>query len=265
MNIYRYELKSLLKSTLIWSGSMIFLSFIYFSVYGSISEDIMDFKSLLEGYPESVRAMLGVSLDNIASILGFYSMILTFVVLCGGIQGMIYGTSILSKENREKTADFLLVKPVSRTAIVTSKICAALSMLIFTSIIYYVGVFIIANIVKTTDYSNKMFFMMNLTVLLIQVIFFAIGLFVSVLIPRLKSVLPISLGIVFGLYILGAVIAKDKEDVTRYISPFRYVNYSDLLNTGKYEIRYFITAIIIILVSIIASYFIYIKRDIHAV
>lgn len=265
MNVYRYELKSLLKSALIWSFSMIFLSFIYFLVYGSISEDIMDFKSLLEQYPESVRAMLGVSLDNITSILGFYSMILTFVVLCGGIQGMIYGTSILSKEYREKTADFLLVKPIKRTAIVTSKICAGLTMLALTGIIYYTGVFLIANSVKTTTYSNKLFFMMNLTVLLIQVIFFAIGLLVSVLIPKLKSVLPISLGVVFGLYILGAVIAKDKEDVTRFISPFRYVNYTDLIHTGEYELKYFITALVIILISLITSYFIYTKRDIHAV
>ncbi len=265
MNVYRYELRSLLKSALIWSFSMIFLSFIYFSIYGSISEDIMSFKSMFQRYPESVRAMLGVSLDNLASILGFYSMILTFVVLCGGIQGMIYGASILSKEHREKTADFLLVKPMKRTAIVTSKLCAGLTMLTLTTVIYYLGVFIIANIVKTTDYSNKIFFMMNITVLLIQVIFFAIGLIVSVLLPRLKSILPISLGIVFGLYILGAILATDKEDVTRFISPFRYVNFSDLLNTGEYEIKYLITALVIIIVSIVASYFIYTKRDIHAV
>jgi len=178
---------------------------------------------------------------------------------------MNYGLSTLSKESRERTADFLLVKPVSRAAIVTSKLLAVLTMLFATDVLYYLGASITANIVKTADYSVRLFFMVTLTLLFIQLIFFALGVFISVFFKKLNSVLPISLGVVFGLYILGAVLVTDKNDVARFISPFQYFNIPYIINNAGYELQYIITGAIIVAVTIAASYIIYVKKDIHAV
>lgn len=265
MNMYLHELKSLRKSTIIWTCSMIALAAIYLSVYSGVAKDAAGFKEILSGYPASIRAMLGVSLDNIASILGFYSMVFAFIPLCGAIQAMNLGVSILTKEARERTADFLLVKPVSRTAIVSAKLLAALTMLLATNVLYYTAVSILASIVKTSDYSVRLFFMINLTLLFIQLIFLAIGVVVSVSFTNLKSVLPISLGVVFGLYIIGALIATGKDDVARYISPFKYFDISYIIKNGSYEVTYLITGAVIVIVAIAASYFIYTRKDIHAV
>ena len=265
MNMYLHELKSLRKTTIIWTCAIIALAVIYFSVYTGIAKDAADFKALLSGYPASIRAMLGISLDNITTILGFYSMIFSFITLCGAIQAMIYGTSILSKESRERTADFLLVKPVSRSSIVSFKLLAALTMLLATDVLYYASASTVANAVKTSDYSSKLFFMISLTLLFIQLIFLAIGIVVSVIIPKLKSVLPVSLGLVFAFYILGAVIATGENDTARFISPFKYFNLSYILNNERYETPYLIVGAVIVVVAIAASYIIYLKKDIHAV
>lgn len=157
MNMFWHELNSLRKSTILWTCTLIALAGIYFSVYPAIANDAADFKRLLGGYPASVRAILGISLDSITSLLGFYSMIFTFITLCGAIQAMNLGVSILSKETRERTADFLLVKPVSRSAIVSSKLLAALTMLIITNVIYYAAASILAAMVKTADFSVTLF------------------------------------------------------------------------------------------------------------
>lgn len=265
MNMYLHELKSLRKSTIMWICAMIALVIIYFSLYTSLAKDAADFKKLLGAYPASVRAMLGISLDNITSILGFYSMIFSFITLCGAIQAMNIGVSILSKESRERTADFLLVKPVSRAAIVSSKLLAALTMLLVTNVIYYAGASMVANIVKTSNYSNKLFFMISLTLLFIQLIFLAIGVFVSVFFTKLKSVLPISLGVVFGFYIIGALIATGKSDGARFISPFKYFDIAYIIKNASYEVSYLITGAVIVIAAIVASYIIYTKKDIHAV
>jgi len=265
MNMYLHELKSLRKSTILWAGSMIAIAVLYFSVYSGMVKDAADFRNLLAGYPASIRAMLGISLDNITSILGFYSMIFSFVAICGAIQAMNYGLSTLSKESRERTADFLLVKPVSRVSIVTSKLLAVLTMLLVTDALYYVGASITVNIVKTADYSVKLFFMVSLTLLFIQLIFFALGVFISVFFKKLNSVLPISLGVVFGLYILGSVLVTDKNDVARIISPFQYFNIPYILNNSGYELPYVIAGAALVAVTIGASYIIYVKKDIHAV
>ena len=265
MNMYLHELKSLRKSTIIWAISMIALAVIYFSVYTGIVKDAESFRNLLAGYPAEIRAMLGISLDSITTILGFYSMIFSFVAICGAIQAMNYGLSALSKEARERTADFLLVKPVSRTAIVSSKLFAALTMLLATDMLYFSGAFISANIVKTSDYSFKLFFMVSLTLLFIQLIFFALGVLISVFFKKLRSVLPISLGIVFGLYILGAVLVTSQDDAARFLSPFQYFNIGYILKNARYESTYMLTGAVIIAAAITASYIIYVRKDIHAV
>ncbi|PKM71664.1 MAG: ABC transporter permease [Firmicutes bacterium HGW-Firmicutes-16] len=265
MNMYLHELKSLGKSTLIWACSILAIAVIYFSLYPGIVKDAADFKSLLSGYPAEIRAMLGISLDNITTILGYYSMIFSFVAICGAIQATNYGLSTLSKEARERTADFLLVKPVSRASIVTSKLLAALTMLLATNVLYFIGAFVTANLVKTSDYNVKLFFLVSLTLLFLQLIFFALGAFISVFFKKLKSVLPISLGVVFGLYILGAVLVTGEDDVARFISPFQYFNIGYILNNAGYESTYMITGALIVAVTIAASYIIYVKKDIHAV
>ncbi|MHB8064897.1 MAG: ABC transporter permease subunit [Ruminiclostridium sp.] len=265
MNMYLHEIKSLRKSTIIWTCSMIALALIYFSVYTGIASDAADFKKLLGGYPASVRAMLGISLDNITTILGFYSMVFSFISLCAAIQAMNLGLSIISKESRERTADFLLVKPVSRQTIVTAKLLASLTTLIATDVLYYIAVSIMASIVKTSDYSNRLFFMINLTIFFIQLIFLAVGLVVSVFFTKLKSVLPISLGLVFGFFIIGAIIATGKNDAARFVSPFKYFDINYIINNASYEAPYLIVGASIIVMAIALSYLIYTKKDIHAV
>jgi ABC-2 type transport system permease protein len=244
---------------------MIALALLYFSIYPSIANEVEDFKKLLGNYPASVRAMLGISLDNITSLLGFYSMVFSFVTLCGTIQAMNLGVSILSKEARERTADFLLVKPVSRPEIVSAKLLAALTILLASNVFYNAASFAIASIVKTSDFSSKVFFLINLTMFFIQLIFLAIGVVVSVFFKKLKSVLPLSLGTVFGFYIIGALIATGKDDAARFISPFKYFDISYVIKNAGYEIPYLITGAVIVTLSIAASFIIYSKKDIHAV
>lgn len=266
MNMFLHELKSLRKSAFIWTCSLIGLAALFLSIYPSMASDAADFKKLLSNYPPSVRAMLGINLDYITSILGFYSMIFSFIILCGAIQAMNMGVSIISKESRERTADFLLVKPVSRSAIVTAKLLAAFATILATDIVFLASTSIIANIVKTSDFSGKLFFMINLTLFFVQLIFLAIGVLISVFFKKLRSVLPISLGVVIGLYMIGALISTGKDDdAARFLSPFKYFDITYIIKNASYETAYLVISAIIIVVSIAASYVIYIKKDIHAV
>lgn len=263
MNIFLYELKSLRKATLIWTLSLIALAALYFSMYSGVEKDAAGFRELLGNYPASVRAMLGISLDTVTSLLGFYSMVLSFITLCGAIQAMIFGVSVLSREILGRTADFLLVKPVSRAAIVNAKILAALTMILATDLLYYAAVIIFANSVKP-NYDHKLFLMMNATLLFIQLIFLALGVTVSVIVPRLKATLPVSLGTVFGFYFIGALIAAEQNDLARFISPFKYFDTLYIMKNGSYESPYLLAGLGIVIAATAASYLIFLQKDIYA-
>lgn len=265
MNIYWHELKALRKSTIVWTLSLAAIIIFFMSVYPSFTKDVEDFTKMLEGYPEPVRKAIGLDISNVFSLLGFYSYCLVYITLCAAIQAMNLGTSILSKEAREKTADFLMTKPVTRSKIMTSKILAAFTSLVFTDMIYFVVAFSIATSVATEDFSSQVFFMISITILFTQLIFFAIGLFLSVILSKIKSVLTVSLGTVFTFFIISIIVSTTEDDIKRYFTPFKYFDTAYIMEKSSYEMSFLLVGVAIVIAAITASYFLFIKKDIHAV
>lgn len=265
MNMFLHELKAYRNFTITWTLALVALVILFLSMFPSISREAEEFKKLMEGFPEAVRMALGFSVENIGSILGFYSYIFLYISLVGAIQAMILGTSIVSKEVREKTADFLLTKPVTRTRVMTYKILAAFTSLVITNVFYLGGATMMASLVETQEYSTKIFVLLSLTLFFLQLIFLALGIIVSVVVPKIKSVLPISLGTVFAFFIIGALASSTRDDALRYITPFKYFDFAYIVQNSSYESSFMIVAMGFIAIAITASYFIYAKRDIRTV
>lgn len=265
MNMFLHELAAYRKSTIIWTCSLITLVVLFLAMFPAFSKEAEAFKEIMKGFPEPVRKAMGFSVDSMSSILGFYSYMFLYTTLCGAIQAMNLGTSIISKESREKTADFLLTKPVTRRSIMTSKLMAALSCLVITNVAYLVVTSIMVSVVSTKEYSYKIFFMISITLFFVQLMFLALGIIISVVMPRIKSVLPISLGTVFTFFIIGMFAATSGDDAMRYITPFKYFSTNYIMKNSAYEVSFIIIEIGFIVSAITASYFVYSKKDIHAV
>lgn len=265
MNIFIHELKANRKSTIIWSISLVALVVLFMTIYPAFAKDTEEFTKIMAGYPEAIRNAFGINLGNFFTILGFYCFPFTFITLFGAIQGMNLGTAIVSKEVREKTADFLLTKPVTRTTVLTAKLLAATASLVITNIVYLAGGLLMANQVKTEDFSIKLFILISLTMFFIQLIFLALGLIISVIIPKIKSVLSVSLSTVFAFYFLGMFSDTTGEEAKRYITPFKYFDTTYIMKHSSYETSFLIAGAVIIILAIAGSYFVYTKKDIHAV
>ncbi|MFF3022282.1 ABC transporter permease subunit [Gottfriedia sp. NPDC057948] len=265
MNIFLHELKAYRKSTFIWTASLMAIVVFFLSLFPAIAKDYVQFSKVLEGYPEGVRKALGLEIESFGNVLGFYSYVFIYISLCGAIQAMILGTSIISKEVREKTADFLLTKPVTRIKVITSKIFAGVVSLAITNVFYLVATIMMAQHVKTAEYSSKSIILLSVSLYITQLLFFGIGILVSVVFPKIKAVLSISLAIVFGFFVVGMVVATDESNAKRFLSPFKYFEPKYIIAHSKFESNFLFASIGIILVSIIVSYMIYKKRDIHAV
>lgn len=265
MNIFFHELKAYRKSTIVWSISLVLVVALLMSLFPAFTKDVAEFKKLLEGYPEPVRKALGMNLNTLFSILGFYCYLLTFITLCGAIQAMNIGTSIVSKEVREKTADFLLTKPVTRRQILTVKLLAAIVSLLITNIIYFAAASFMVFQVKTDDFSFKTFILLSLTIFFVQVMFLSLGIIFSVTLRKIKSVISISLPTVFAFEFITMLITTADEKVSRYFSPLSYFDTAYIMERSKYEASFLIVEAAIIIVAVTVSYFIYSKKDIHAV
>ncbi len=265
MNIFLYELKAYRKSTIIWTAALAFICIFYLSVYPTFSSDAEEVKLLFSGFPPEVLAAFGFNIDTFFSVLGFYSSVFGYILLCGAIQGMNLGLSIISKESRNKTADFLLSKPVARTKVLTGKIAAVVISIVFTNVVYLIVSTLTALYVKSGDFSVNILILISLTLFFIQLIFAALGILIAVISKKIKSVISVSLAVVFCFFIMGMLTALIEDEIIRYLTPFKYFDFNYIINNSGYEIFYVLLSLAIIVVSIGASYIIYVKKDIPSV
>ncbi|CEG26421.1 ABC transporter permease subunit [Bacillus sp. B-jedd] len=262
MNIYLHELRANRKSTILWTLSMIGLVLLFLLMFPSFSREAEEFKLVLEGFPVAVKKAVGLSLETITTLLGFYSYVFLYVTLCGAIQAMNLGLSIVSKEARIKTAEFLLSKPVTRTEVITSKLLAALTILVLTNIVFMAAAAAIASMVASESFSLKLFLMISLTMFFLQVIFLTLGTLISSFAPKIKSVLSVSLGTVFALFIIGMFASVTDDHTLKYASPFKYFDPAEIVKNSSYDGRFLGLSIGIALAATAASYVIFAKQDI---
>jgi ABC-2 type transport system permease protein len=264
MNIFLHELRAYRKSIIIWACSMAAVAVMYILIFTSLAGDIESFKNVMKSLPEVVRKLLSIYVDSISTLEGFYSFVFVYIVLCGAIQAMNLGVSIVSKEVREKTADFLLTKPVSRKKILTCKLLAALASLVLTNVLY-LAITIPMTFTVKSDFSMKIFLMISATLFFVQLMFISLGVIVSVLAGKIKSVIAISLSTVFGFFIVNMLGSVIGEKAVRYMTPFKYFDLAYIVKNAAYETSYIIVGLIFVIAAIAASYLVYVKKDIHAV
>lgn len=262
MNIYLHELKVYRKSTIIWTLALVAVILLFINLFPIFAGEARLMEKVLENFPEEFKKAFGIYDFDFSTLLGFYGYIFSFILLSGAIQAMNLGVGILSVEVSQGTADFLLSKPIPRTTVVTSKLLAAITSVAITNIFYLIAAYISVEVILSGVYDKKIFFMMSITLFFVQLIFIALGLFISVVVKKIKSVLSISLSVVFGFYILemfGSIIGEDKM---KYLTPFKYFDLQYVIKHGKYEIRFIVLSIVLIGTAIIGSYILYSRKDI---
>jgi ABC-2 type transport system permease protein len=265
MNVYRHEFRANFKSMITWIISLGSIVAMFMCFFPMLKADMDNFLKLMDNFPPVMKAMMGIVVANFATTLGYYSFIFTYSSLFAAIQAMNLGVGIVSKEEREKTADFLMTKPVSRVKILTAKLLSVLTVLVITNIIYTLISFAFVSGMADGDYDTKKFVLMNASLFFIQLVFFSIGLVISVTAKKIKSVLPISLGLVFGFFAISAFAVTAANDKLRYLTPFQYFKAEYILAEGHYENVYAFVGLFIVLAGIAASYLLYKRRDIHSV
>ena len=141
INIFRQELRMLFKSVITWSVSIVALIGVFGSLYSGFAADAELLNQMMAKFPPQLLAAFGMTGVDLSTVPGYFGLIFLFVQICLAIQAANYGFSLVSIEEREWTADFLLAKPVGRTQILTSKLLAAVSALAITEIVLWISTF----------------------------------------------------------------------------------------------------------------------------
>lgn len=238
MNIFFHEFRHYLKSSLYYLLGMILTATVYFSFYPMFSSDVANFLKLMQNFPPEMQQALGLDFLNLSSILGYYSFMMVFIALVAAVWTMNLGVSILSREEREKTADFLFTRPASRMKIVASKLAAALSLIVLNNLVYFPAAWLILTLISGGTFGLKTFILLNLSLLFLELFFLSLGFLIGVFLRRIKSTISLSLGAVFGLFAIGAFGVTESDDPLRFLAPFKYFDSNHILVKGSVEWLY---------------------------
>lgn len=265
MNIFSQEFKMQLKSLLSYTIGILLTFYLFVSLFNIISADTAILDAILANFPKEFKAAFGFADVSLSEINGYLSFLYSYVILIGAVYSMKLSVTVLSEETRAKTADFLLSKPVQRYQIVTAKLSAVLLSLIVQNILVFCLCLPAAWIVDASQINLKFFILLSGSMFLVQLFFVGIGIFVSVLLKKIKSVMPITLGVVFMFYIIEMINQSLMEQKLTYFSPFSYFRGSELLSNLHFDLKYVVLDLTIFIILLLMSYGIYQRKDIHAV
>lgn len=264
MNIIKHELRLYLKSTITWILSLIGVMIMFVSIFPAFKGSIGAMNTVLESFPEALKKMLGLTSMDMSNVIGFFGFMFMYITLIGAIQAMNLGLSLLSNEQRDKTADFLIAKPVKRINVVTAKLATGLIYIVITDIVFYfASLFSLLILGDSFDRYIHLLFVGSL--LFVQLFFLCFGMFISVFMDKMKTVIPISLGVVFGFFVLNMLNESIESRPLSAFTPFAYFNTSNIYESSSFDAFWLILCLALTFIFGIGAYIKYIKKDIPSV
>lgn len=264
MNIYKHEFRMNLRSVLTWSGSLALLIVVFMSLFSSMADNAALLSEAMAQMPEELLIAFGMTGMDLSTVLGFYSFVFLFCQVCLAIQAANYGFALVSVEEREMTADFLLAKPVGRPQILTSKLLAALTGLTMTNLVVWGCSFLsIALFRNGRAYELKPLLLLLLSIVLFQLFFLSVGILISLLMKRVRSVTSASMALAFGMYVLSAFGGMLGADTFDLLTPFKHFEPTYIVTHAAYDLPLVLLSVLVIVVSVAGSYRLYATRNIH--
>ena len=263
MNIFLRELKANLKSLIIWCVIMGLLIMIGVAKFSAFAGD-PSMLAILDAMPPALLDGLSMRSFNLTTLSGFYGLIFIYFSLMGAIAAAMWGSDIITKEERGKTVEFSLVLPVSRSKVITAKALAALvNCIVF--VLFTWGISIIAVQQYNPDQSFFSFLALELqAMVVIEVVFLAIGLLLGCAMKQYKRAGSIAVGIILVTYFMSIISGMhEKLDFLKYLSPFKYFDSGELFRTGHMEGVSLLISAGIVLLCVAAAYWTYNKRDLY--
>ena len=261
MTLLKHELKQGFKTLAIWTASIGFLIAICLFLFPEMKGE-MDNVSDMFSSMGSFTAAFGMDRLNFGTLIGFYA------VECGNILGLggaffasLIAVSALAKEEKERTAEFLLSHPVSRVSVISSKLAAlVVQIVVMNVVIFALSAACIAIIGEEPAW--KKICLLHLAYFLLQLELAGICFGLSAFLRR--GSLGIGLGIAAMVYFLNIIAnISEKAEFLKFITPFGYVEGADIVSNGSLDGKLILIGMAFALVGVAAAYFWYSRKDIH--
>lgn len=264
MNIFLKEMKSHRKSLVFWSIGVFLMVASGMVKYESLSSSGQPMNEMLAGMPKSLLAVLGIGEFDISTATGYYGLLFIYLLLMATIHAAMLGATIIAKEERDKTTEFLFVKPVSRNQIITAKLLAAfvniliLNLVTFISSVLLVGKYSDGGVV-TGDIAITMAGMF-----ILQILFMVIGSSLAAVKKKSKAAASLATGVLLLTYVISVAIDLNENiEGLKYLTPFKYFEAKSVMFGAGFELIFVLLSVVLIAGLTVVTFVFFKKRDLN--
>lgn len=265
LNILKWELKRGFKSFLIWVSFIVSIQFMYNALFPSFAGEGGLFSSKMELLPKVFLKIFGIDKIDFADILHFFAMQgQIWIFLFATFYLTKLSSSLFVKEENEKTAEFILSRPISRNKYIVEKF---LSLTVF--LILYDGVITFSLLGMFSKYKVKpfdvsLFWKIALYFWAVHIFMAAVGVIFSV-IARKRTTADTGTFFVLGFLYVLSLIARVYENYKhiKNFTPFGVFDPADLLQNGSFNASAFLLVLLIYVGSLLFSLYYYQHKDIY--
>lgn len=262
MNIFIREMKAHRNSLIFWSIGMFFMVIGGMAKYATFSTSGQSINDLMSSIPDTIKAILGFGNFDLSKASGFYGMLYVYLVVMATIHSSMLGANIISKEERDRTTEFLMVKPVSRARVVTYKLLAALVNVVVLNLATLVFSLSILGKYSNGEAINGEIVILMLGMFILQLIFLFIGTGIASMSKNPVIPASIATSILLVCYILSVIVDINKNlAFLKYITPFKYFDAQSMISGGGLDPLFVVLSFLIIAGLVWVTYAFYKKRD----
>jgi ABC-2 type transport system permease protein len=233
-NLFIREMKFNILSLTLWTTVISILIAVTMSVFPTFIENQSKVLGMINLIPKSALEFKGVSnINDLSSVLGFYSVNnIIYMMVLGSIFSIVLSCNILLKEEYNKTAEYLLTRPLSRSSVFLTKLMVILLLVFLLNFITALAGYISMKLAFNGDFNIWSFLILSFYTFLLNLLFVALGIFISVFVKKAKPVTTLGIGLVLFFYFLFTIskITAGVSDIG-YLSPFKFVR-TDVMSDG---------------------------------
>ena len=259
--LYFSELKLSRISMIIWTAALSFMLAICILIYPEMQAQMENLGNMF-GDMGAFSEAFGMDILNLGEFMGYFS------VECGETLGLggalfaaIVGVTALAKEERNRTAEFLLTHPISRQTVVSAKLLSAVTQVTVLDVAAALVTLVCVLALGLEADAGKMA-LLFLALLLSHIEMVALTFGISAMMRR--GEIGAGLGVAFGMYFFN-LLANLTEDLEffKYFTPFGYADGSYIVSEGKIHLGYLSVGLAFAIAAVLFAYFKYTKKDIH--
>lgn len=261
MTLLKHELRQGRTALSIWTAAIGFLLTVCVFIFPEMKGEMENLGDVF-GSMGSFSDAFGMDQLNFGTLVGFYA------IECGNVLGLggafyaaICAAGILSKEEKDGTAEFLLTHPISRRTVLMQKLAAiVIQITVMNMVVYLLSIGSMVLIGEAVPWKEVN--LMHLAYYCLQLELGGICFGVSAFLR--KGSLGVGLGIAVMLYFANLIsnMAEVAEGL-RYITPFAYCDGADIVTKGNLDLLLLGIGFLFTAAGIGSAFWKYCRKDIQ--